>query len=111
MKQSISILAASVMLLIGSATFSSCGEAEVTVNDGTEVHSDGDGHDHAKVYSCPMKCEGDKTYAEAGKCTKCSMDLEQVADHHDDHGHDHNGEDHEGHEHGDGEDEDTHDHS
>lgn len=27
------------------------------------------------VYSCPMKCEGDKTYDKAGKCPKCGMDL------------------------------------
>lgn len=27
------------------------------------------------VYSCPMKCEGDKTYDKPGKCTKCNMDL------------------------------------
>ena len=27
------------------------------------------------VYQCPMKCEGDKTYAIAGKCPKCGMNL------------------------------------
>ncbi len=26
-------------------------------------------------YQCPMKCEGEKTYMEAGKCPKCNMDL------------------------------------
>jgi len=30
----------------------------------------------ATVYHCPMKCEGEKTYAEAGKCPECEMDLE-----------------------------------
>lgn len=28
-------------------------------------------------YSCPMKCEGDKTYDKAGKCPKCGMDLKE----------------------------------
>lgn len=30
------------------------------------------------VYACPMKCEGDKTYHEAGKCPKCKMNLKEV---------------------------------
>jgi hypothetical protein len=30
------------------------------------------------VYQCPMKCEGDKTYSEPGKCPKCEMDLKKV---------------------------------
>ncbi len=29
-------------------------------------------------YQCPMKCEGEKTYAQAGKCPKCGMDLKPV---------------------------------
>ncbi|MEZ4842562.1 MAG: DUF3347 domain-containing protein [Flavobacteriaceae bacterium] len=32
---------------------------------------------HVK-YACPIKCEGDKTYDEAGSCPKCGMDLEAV---------------------------------
>ena len=31
-----------------------------------------------KVFSCPMKCEGDKTYAKAGKCPKCGMNLTET---------------------------------
>ena len=27
------------------------------------------------IYQCPMKCEGDKTYAKAGKCPQCGMNL------------------------------------
>ena len=27
------------------------------------------------VYSCPMKCEGSKTYDKSGKCPKCNMKL------------------------------------
>ncbi len=30
------------------------------------------------AYACPMHCEGDKTYAEAGKCPVCNMDLEEL---------------------------------
>ena len=26
-------------------------------------------------YQCPMKCEGDKVYEEAGKCPVCKMEL------------------------------------
>ena len=31
-----------------------------------------------EVYACPMHCEGDKTYTEAGKCPVCKMDLAVV---------------------------------
>jgi hypothetical protein len=27
------------------------------------------------TFACPMKCEGDKTYAKEGKCPKCNMNL------------------------------------
>ena len=43
--------------------------------------TDQTGHDHAKMeasaatFDCPMKCEGDKVYHEAGECPKCGMDL------------------------------------
>ena len=30
------------------------------------------------VYQCPMKCEGDKTYAEPGKCPVCGMNLREI---------------------------------
>jgi transcription initiation factor IIE alpha subunit len=33
----------------------------------------------AKTYACPMQCEGDKTYTEAGKCPVCKMELQEVA--------------------------------
>ena len=29
-------------------------------------------------YQCPMKCEGDKTYTEMGKCPVCGMDLKSI---------------------------------
>jgi len=31
----------------------------------------------ASAYHCPMKCEGEKTYAAPGKCPKCGMPLVQ----------------------------------
>jgi len=34
-----------------------------------------------KVFACPMKCEGDKMYAQAGKCPKCGMALTEVKPH------------------------------
>jgi uncharacterized paraquat-inducible protein A len=30
-----------------------------------------------KTYSCPMKCEGDKTYDKPGKCPVCGMKLKE----------------------------------
>jgi hypothetical protein len=29
-------------------------------------------------YSCPMKCEKDKTYAHEGQCPVCEMDLKKI---------------------------------
>jgi uncharacterized protein with PIN domain len=34
--------------------------------------------EQAAKYQCPMKCEGDKTYAKAGKCPTCKMALAKV---------------------------------
>lgn len=31
------------------------------------------------MYQCPMKCEGDKMYAEKGTCPICKMDLKLVS--------------------------------
>lgn len=53
------------------------------------------------VYYCPMKCEGEKTYAQAGSCPKCGMDLVVLADAgsaQDSHA-GHNHDDHSGHNH------------
>ncbi len=30
------------------------------------------------AYHCPMNCEGDKTYAEQGKCVVCQMELQPI---------------------------------
>ena len=45
-------------------------------------HEEGEHHHDEStketVYMCPMKCEGDKTYSEAGTCPECGMDLTLV---------------------------------
>ena len=41
------------------------------------------------AYICPMKCEGDKTYHETGKCPKCGMNLKEVDSESDHENHDH----------------------
>lgn len=53
------------------------------------LHSDTTNHMHggstnhmheeqAAVYQCPMKCEGDKTHTEEGRCPVCKMYLKEV---------------------------------
>lgn len=34
----------------------------------------------AKIFACPMKCEGPKTYDKAGTCPVCNMHLKQITD-------------------------------
>jgi len=34
-----------------------------------------------KVYSCPMKCEGETTYPQASDCPKCGMHLTRLKEH------------------------------
>jgi protein SCO1/2 len=31
-----------------------------------------------KEYQCPMKCEGEVTHQEQGRCSVCKMDLKEV---------------------------------
>ncbi|WP_353717523.1 heavy metal-binding domain-containing protein [Dyadobacter sp. 676] len=59
------------LLLLSAACAGNKSEKDATT---TETHAASE-----KKYACPMKCEGDKTYAEAGKCPVCKMDLEEVA--------------------------------
>lgn len=47
----------------------------------SEATSQGTTESTTQTYACPMKCEGDKTYASAGKCPKCGMDIEAIAGH------------------------------
>ncbi len=58
------VISAFVLLL----TLVSC-NSNASKNDNKEL----------AVYQCPMQCEGDKTYSEAGSCPVCKMDLKPVA--------------------------------
>lgn len=80
------IISFSVLFIIALA-FASCGnksssaQSEPTATDQTAVDTTGASQSMAAVYQCPMKCEGDKTYDQPGKCPKCGMDLKEVENH------------------------------
>ena len=85
------IIALSVLLVI-TLIMTSCGSKSgtpPTTTSTTEqmaVDTAGASKPVAAVYQCPMKCEGEKTYDQAGKCPKCGMDLKELENHE---GHDH----------------------
>ena len=58
------------LLFLSVACSGNKSEKEATA---TEAHAVSE-----KKYACPMKCEGEKTYAEAGKCPVCKMELQEV---------------------------------
>ena len=64
-----------VLLVISVAAlfFTACKETKTESSGETEAVETAT----AEFY-CPMKCEGEKTYAEAGKCPECGMDLVEV---------------------------------
>ena len=89
------------LILLMVAVFSlslvttSCKESKKD-SDKTEMHEDHEKHEeHAEeaheegadqkmaeaVYACPMDCEDGKTYAEAGTCPECKMDLKAKGEH------------------------------
>ncbi|MFH1320475.1 MAG: heavy metal-binding domain-containing protein [Bacteroidota bacterium] len=51
--------------------FTSCGSS----NGDKETDPEQEQVEKETAYICPMKCEGDKTYKEAGACPVCGMDL------------------------------------
>lgn len=84
MKKQILTIGAAMLFTLGSATFIGCGNTE---NHESESHEHAEGEEHHEEmkmteehaqYQCPMKCEGDKMYDEAGSCPKCGMDLKEV---------------------------------
>lgn len=85
MKKVIGILAVALLSLTISCKDNKGEQKDEMHNEMSDNHT---------KYACPMKCEGDKTYDEAGSCPKCGMDLEAVETHnhseanHED-GHDH----------------------
>lgn len=72
MKKQILKFGAVAVIALSGIAFTSCGGGEEAV--GTEEHE----HAEAAVYQCPMKCEGEKTYDEAGSCPVCGMDIKEV---------------------------------
>ena len=63
------------------------GEAESEHHDHDGSQSAASDDAQLAMYKCPMQCEGDKTYAEAGSCPECGMALEELKE--DEHDHDH----------------------
>jgi len=61
-------------VIIASLLFLSIACSGNKGKEGAETHAVSE-----KKYACPMQCEGEKTYAEAGKCPVCKMDLQEVA--------------------------------
>lgn len=59
------------LLFLSAACAGNKSEKEAATN---ETHAVSE-----KKYACPMQCEGEKTYAEAGKCPVCKMELQEVA--------------------------------
>ena len=58
-------------------------EEKMEQKDKVSQEETSDEHDHGyemamATYQCPMKCEGEKTYAEEGTCPECKMDLKKI---------------------------------
>ena len=67
-----------VLLFVG---LSSCNSTDKQQNNEAVEQTDSSAvkaGEAVAVYQCPMKCEGDKTYSEPGKCPECGMDLEKL---------------------------------
>lgn len=68
--------------------FTSCKDNKATTNNDANHQTEMKHSETAKVYACPMKCEGDKTYDKPGSCPKCGMDLKEMKiDDHSNHNH------------------------
>ena len=64
---------------VGDAVDKGAKKVGETVDEGVEKTKDALAMND---YQCPMKCEGDKVYHEAGKCPKCKMDLKKMDSEH-----------------------------
>lgn len=73
-----------ILSLAFAAALSSCNHKSETKSDASPATKDttteksatpATGSSTAVSYQCPMKCEGEKTYAQMGKCPVCEMDL------------------------------------
>jgi hypothetical protein len=73
MLSSIKYLFIVIGLFCAACTFDTRKNAD-TKNAGNVVASD----TATVVYQCPMKCQGDTAYVNAGSCPVCGMDLEKT---------------------------------
>ena len=77
------ILIGASFILAVSFTFYACSGSE-TNNEKTQTEqvnadtSSKKSNELTATYQCPMKCEGEKTYAAAGACPECEMDLAKM---------------------------------
>jgi len=102
MKKRILTLSTAFLFVLVSVSVTSCGESKPakeevkTETEATTPEVESTEAEETAVYQCPMKCEGEKTYAEAGSCPECKMDLEKLAENnqHDEADHNHDGHDH-----------------
>ena len=92
MKTTITLTAFALMIL-----FTACGSDKQEQQD--PARQEMKQAEEATTYYCPMKCEGEKTYAEMGSCPVCGMDLVETGTEGDASMDSHEGHDHEGHAH------------
>ncbi|WP_026994523.1 heavy metal-binding domain-containing protein [Flectobacillus major] len=71
-----------VIGMLLATTMMACGGKETAKEETTTVKADSTSNvasSDSAAYQCPMKCEGEKTYTQAGKCPTCGMDLAEVS--------------------------------
>lgn len=67
-----------LFFILALGTLSACTDSNKSATETTET-TPVEQVANSQHYACPMKCEGEKTYAEAGTCPVCKMDLKEVA--------------------------------
>ncbi len=82
----LSVIFVITMLITSCGSKSSTQKAESPASEQTAVDTTSAPKPIAAAYQCPMKCEGEKTYDQPGKCPKCGMDLKEKEGHE---GHEH----------------------
>ncbi len=67
-----------LFFILALGTLSACTDSNKSTTETTEAIPV-EQVANSQHYACPMKCEGEKTYTEAGKCPVCTMDLKEIA--------------------------------
>ena len=67
-----------LLFVLALGTLSACTDSNKSTTETTET-TPVEQVANSQYYACPMKCEGEKTYAKAGTCPVCKMDLKEVA--------------------------------